>query len=649
MCGIAGIFEPQTTDARALEHRARAMAGRLAHRGPDGEGVFIDDARGVALAHRRLAVRDLTPLGDQPMTTDDGALTLVYNGELYDTDLLRAHVDGPVRGTSDTAVLLALLRTVGVERALPMLSGMFAFALFDARARTLTVARDRFGKKPLTLFTHDGGVLFASEARALTSDPRGPRALDEESTRLFFKYGCVPGARSIYAGAEKLPPGTFARFAVDDTGRVRSSGAVPFVRADALLDDRAHGALSLEDGARVVEGALTDAVRRRLVADVPLGAFLSSGVDSSLVVALMKRCGVERPVTFTIGAPGDDDDERARAREIARALGTEHHERAVTPGDLLAALDEIPRLFDEPFADSSAIPTLLLSRLARSHVTVALSGDGADELFCGYRQHAFVRALAPLVRGLPRAMRTALARGARDLRVDDGALAALRSLLAKRAPALAYLSPHAFTKAAIALASSDPLALHSHLREVAHDDENPAGAPRSDRGPPAIARAQAELVDAMRFDDLTRYLHDDILVKVDRASMACGLEVRSPFLDLDVARSAFAIAPKSVLGRLPSPDGRGQKRVLRRILERHLSLSLLSPVKRGFGVPMSSWLRGPLRPALDEVTTTDAVRSLGLDVERVRALKEGHLSGARTNPSALFALLVFSRFHAQRG
>jgi len=648
MCGIAGILEPSTTDARALAHRARAMADRLAHRGPDGEGVFVDGPRGVALAHRRLAVRDLTSAGDQPMTTDDGALTLVYNGELYDTDLLLAHVDGPVRGTSDTAVLLALLRAVGVERALPMLSGMFAFALFDARSRTLTVARDRFGKKPLTLFTHAGGVLFASEARALTGDPHGPRALDDESTRLFFKYGCVPGARSIYAGAAKLPAGTFARFVIDDA-RVRASGPIPFAEIPSLFVSRAHGTLDESDGARLVEGALSDAVRRRLVSDVPLGAFLSSGVDSSLVVALMKQCGVARPITFTIGAPGDDDDERARAREIARALGTEHHERAVTPDDLLAALDEIPRVYDEPFADSSAIPTLLLSRLARGHVTVALSGDGADELFCGYRQHAFVRALAPLVRALPRALRRRLASAARGALVDDDALRPLRAALARRAPVLGYLSPHAFTKAAIALASDDALALHAHLREIAHDDENPAGAPTSDRGPPDAARAASELVDAMRIDDLARYLHDDILVKVDRASMACGLEVRSPFLDLDVARAAFAIAPRAVLGALPSLDGRGQKRVLRRILARHIPLTLLSPVKRGFGVPIASWLRGPLRPALDEVTTKDALLSLGLDVDRVRAMKDAHLSGARANPSALFALLVFARFHAQRG
>jgi asparagine synthase (glutamine-hydrolysing) len=647
MCGIAGILEPRVHDVRALEARARAMATRLAHRGPDDEGVHVDGQNGLALAFRRLAVRDLSSTGRQPMRSDDGALTLVYNGELYDTDALASELDGPLTGTSDTEILLRTIARIGVERTLPKLSGMFAFALFDARTRTLTVARDRFGKKPLLLFEHAHGILFASELHALREDPHGPSVIDDESVRLFFRQGVVPGVRSIYQGARKLPPGTSECFRVED-GRVTSRGPFPYFTLGTLVPTRAEGRVDFETGVRLVEGALTDAVRRRLVSDVPLGAFLSSGVDSSLVVALMRAVGVERPRTFTIGTPGSDDDESVRARAIAHALGTEHHELMVTPSHLLAALDELPQIYDEPFADSSAVPTLLVSRLARAHVTVALSGDGADELFCGYRQHGWVRQLWPLLARLPRTVRARLRSIVEGLpeTASERALAPARLLLSRFTPAARYLSHDAILKLARAIARPDAMAFHAHFRTLFDDETNPRGAPSTDDAR-HLAFFENHVVDAMRMFDLATYLTDDILVKVDRASMSCGLEVRSPFLDDHVVRAAFALAPDNVLPIGTSPDGRAQKRVLREVLKRHMPLSLLSPVKRGFSVPMSAWLRGPLKPHLDEVTTKDALLTLGLDVERVTRVKAAHLSGARSFPQELFAVLVWARFFAR--
>jgi asparagine synthase (glutamine-hydrolysing) len=646
MCGIAGILEPGTRDAGALSSRARTMAARLVHRGPDDEGVHIDGAHGLALAFRRLAVRDLTPTGHQPMRSDDGALTLVYNGELYDTDALASELDEPLLGTSDTEILLRTIARIGVEKTLPLLSGMFAFALFDKRTRTLTVARDRFGKKPLSLVEHAGGVLFASELHALREDPHGPSVIDDESARLFFRHGVVPGARSFYKGARKLPPGTFERFVIDGE-RVTTTGPVRYWSVETLLPPPEDGRVNFETGVRLVEGALTDAVRRRLVADVPLGAFLSSGVDSSLIVALMRAVGVERPRTFTIGTPGSDVDESERARAIAKHLGTEHHTLTVTPETMLEALEEMPRIYDEPFADSSAIPTLLVSRLARTHVTVALSGDGADELFCGYRQHGWVRHLWPALSRVPHAVRARLRDVVESLpaSANEDAFSALRARLLPIVPAARYLSRDAFMKLAHAIAKPDALALHMHFRSLYDDDENPLGAPHADA---AHLRALFGhgLTDGMRLTDLVTYLHDDILVKVDRASMSCGLEVRAPFLDDDVARAAFAIDPRAILPFGASPDGSTQKRVLREILARHMPLSLLSPVKQGFSVPMSAWLRGPLRPLLEEVTTPSALLSMGLDVDRVTRVRDLHLSGARAFPQELYAVLVWSRFIA---
>jgi asparagine synthase (glutamine-hydrolysing) len=590
-----------------LEAGCIRMRDALAHRGPDGRGVWSDPEAGIALGHRRLAILDLTEDGAQPMRSASGRYVVAFNGEIYNFAELRAELksrrpDLVIRGGSDTAVMLAAFEAWGVDAAVERFIGMFAFALWDAHRRTLSLARDRLGIKPLYVGrTGDGSLVFGSELSALAASPDFPRHADRSAIQAFLQLGCVPAPLTGFAAARKLRPGTIVEFSAPalDAGRERVYWSALSVMERGAADRFAG---SEEDAADELEALLRDAVRLRLVADVPVGAFLSGGVDSTTVVSFMRELSPSVR-TFTIANEVESHDEEREASAVARHLDTHHEVLRVTERDALEAVRAVPSLLDEPFGDSSIIPTYLVSRLARRRVTVALSGDGGDELFGGYHRHAWMRPVWTASRAMPVALRRSLASAGSRLRgtvVDRwiGPVMRARTRI-----------PSVHLEKAARLVGSDSwtaayLALRTHWPGQV---PNIAGASERDLlGPAAWPRpGGVSDTEAAMYWDLVSYLPDDILTKVDRASMAVALEARVPLLDHRIV--AF-------VARLPLHHklrGLTGKRVLRRVLARRVPPRLLTATKSGFGVPMGRWMRGPLEDFVRACLSPERVRSAG--------------------------------------
>jgi asparagine synthase (glutamine-hydrolysing) len=631
VCGISGLFDPgRTTGSDALGKQAADMAATLVHRGPDDHGLWVDAIGGVALSHRRLSVVDLSPHGHQPMVSADERWAVVYNGEVYNHRELRRRLTAEgaaFRGTSDTEVLLAAVQSWGVLRALEAIEGMFALALWDRRERQLHLVRDRFGEKPLYYGWVDGALAFASELKAIAGLPGFVPELDRGAVALYLRHNCIPGPHSAYQGIAKLSPGTRVVFGAADRVGTMPTPA-PYWSARTAVDQALAHPLSgtpgeLTDG---LEAVLARAVADRMVADVPVGAFLSGGIDSSVIVALMQQAA-DRPVrTFTIGFDDRAYDESGEARAVADHLGTDHTALRVTDADAAEVIPELPGIWDEPFADTSQIPVLLVSRLARSQVTVSLSGDGGDELFAGYNRHAYLERLWAQATRLPDPVRRGL--GAALVRVPprvvDGA-ARLTSML----PA-SYRVRNPATKVAKlgkVLAASGPedayLGLVSHW---AHPEAMVLG---SAEGKSLAAHPEdwpqlPSVTEQMLWLDLVGYLPDDILTKVDRAAMAVSLETRVPFLD----RSVFDFAWRLPMD-LKLRDG-VTKWILREVLYRHVPRQLVDRPKMGFGLPIGPWLRGPLRPWAEELLSERRLVGQGLlDPVPIRRAWAQHLSGRR--------------------
>jgi asparagine synthase (glutamine-hydrolysing) len=639
MCGIAGIFHPTPGEAlpgEALAAGAEAMSAALAHRGPDDSGLFA--TRGIALAHRRLSILDLSPRGAQPMTDPGGRFRLLLNGEIYNHLDLRRELpepEGGWRSTSDTETLLAALAAWGARRTLPRLRGMFAFALWDARERALTLGRDPFGEKPLhyAVVQHGGErhggerlFAFASELKALRAISGFDSAVDHESLALYLRFAYVPEPRTIYRAARKLPPGCLLTVH-SETLREAPPEPERWFEADALSP--AGGAEPFRgteaealDG---LERVLARAVERQLLADVPLGALLSGGVDSSLVVALMRRLGPVK--TFTIGYDDPAWDESADAAAVAAHLGTEHTTLTARPEDALALAEELPRIWDEPFADPSALPTALVCRLTREHVTVALSGDGGDELFAGYNRHAAAPRLWARLRRAPRPLRAACGALLGSVPPPWADALARRLGLATRLPG------QKLAKLASVLGATDPAALYLRLCSCWPDPAE--NLPESPALPVIAGSPEADFTDWMRRMDARTYLPGDVLPKVDRAAMRFGLETRAPFLDPDVAAFALSL-PSSLLVR----GGRG-KWPTRELLYRHVPRPLVDRPKMGFGVPLDGWLRGPLRPWAEELLAGERLRGGGLRPEPVRAAWARLLAGRTEEQFRLWAVLQY--------
>ena len=618
------------------------MAGTLAHRGPDGDGVWVDGEAGLALGHRRLAIIDLSPQGAQPMVSGCGGFVLSYNGEIYNAPELRRELEQAgcrFRGHSDTEVIVEGCAQWGVEETLKRLIGMFAFAVWDREARVLSLARDRLGIKPLYWGRLNGRLVFASELKAITALPGPNPELDRQALAAFLRLSYVPAPMSIYAGIEKLAPGTLLQ--VSQTGELET-------RAFWSLEDivaagqRDQVEIGESEAATALDDLLGDAVRRRMVSDVPLGAFLSGGIDSSTVVALMQAASSNPVRSFSIGFHEEAYNEATHAKAVAQHLGTEHTELYVSADQARAVIPELPKIYDEPFADSSQIPTLLVSRMTRDHVTVALSGDGGDELFAGYNRYLQGAQIAKAIGLLPQAMRKIAARAL--MAFPPAAWDQLFGLVPEnRRPRLAGDKVH---KLAGVLGEDDV----GFYRELISQWDGAwslvRGAARGneildDRD---LRRRFGDNVEWMQYLDTLTYLPDDILTKVDRASMAVSLEARVPMLDHRVVEFAWRL-PK----RFKIREGKG-KWLLRQVLSRYVPMSLVERPKMGFGVPIDTWLRGPLKGWADDLLEPGAMERAGwLDPGPVQQKWREHLSGRRNWQYFLWNVLMFEAWRRETG
>jgi len=650
MCGIAGFID---LDARTSEETLRAtalgMGANLRHRGPDDEGVWCDAGSGVALAHRRLSIIDLSAAGHQPMFSSSGRYVVVYNGEIYNFQELRnelKHSAGGVsfRGHSDTEVMLACLEQWGLEDSLKRWNGMFAFAVWDRKTRTLQLGRDRFGEKPLYYAWMGRTFLFGSELKAMRAHPSFREEIDRNALALYLRYNCVPAPYCIYKRVFKLPPATFLTLT---SGNPRSSEQFPYWSLQSVAEDGPANPFSgtMEDAADQLELLLRDSVKLRMVADVPLGVFLSGGVDSSTVTALMQAQS-SRPVkSFSIGLRESDYDEASDAKAVARCLRTEHTELYVTPTEAREVIPLLPAIYDEPFADSSQIPTFLLARLTREQVTVSLSGDGGDEVFGGYNRHVWSERLRKTIELVPSAVRQGLAailRGVPPSRWDSFfhmCTPLLSDSLKHRTPGLKL------HKLASALTADDTDGAYQEL--ISHWPE-PCSVVPGARGTfttPSKLEGHLQslsLAEQMMFLDALTYLPDDILTKVDRATMAVSLEVRVPFLDHRIVEFAWRL-PLSMKVR----RGKG-KLILREVLYRYVPQSLVDRPKSGFGIPLESWLRGPLREWAEEGLGEHALREEAFfDPRPIRQMWTGFLCGNGAWHTQLWAVLMFQAWRAE--
>ncbi len=619
------------------------MADALRHRGPDGAGTWADPSQGLALGHRRLAIIDLSAAGRQPMHSRDGRYVVSYNGEVYNHMELRAELTAAGHtfvGNSDTETIVEAIAAWGVRATAKRLIGMFAIAVWERSQRALHLVRDRMGVKPLYYGTFGALTVFGSSLAALREHPDWPREIDRGALTELLRVGYVPAPRSIYAGIRKLPPGQIVTVTADGAEQGSSFWNL---RELAQGWRAAPHAMDDTDLVDALEALLGDAVSRRMIADVPLGAFLSGGIDSSTVTALMQAHSARPVRTFSIGFHEQGFDEATYAKEVARHLGTDHTELYVTPAQARELIPELPKWYDEPFADPSQIPTLLLSELTRRHVTVALSGDGGDELFAGYNRYLATQRFWRPLRPVPRALRRGAAAGARA--VSTGAWDKLFGLVPRRLrPAQAGDKVHKFSRL---LEASGPAAFYrntvTHWPEPERLVLGGAGVPgpMDDTG---VAEAFPDTLDWMQYVDSVTYLPDDILTKVDRASMAHSLEARVPILDHRVVEFAWRIPPERRVR-----DGQG-KWALRQILYRHLPAELVDRPKMGFGIPVGDWLRGPLRDWADDLLSQERLQRDGLfDPDPIRQAWAEHRAGTRNWQYQLWNVLMVQAWMAAEG
>lgn len=614
------------------------MSDTLALRGPDSHGFWVDADSGVALGHRRLAIIDLSPAGHQPMVSSDGRFVITFNGEIYNFPKIKSELlarGQHFRGVSDTEVLVEACRLWGVRDVVPRLNGIFAFALWDRQSRVLTLVRDHVGVKPLYWAQFGGVLVFGSELKALRAFPYWTPELDRDAIAAFHQFGYIPPPKTVYRGVQKLRPGAMLTWRVGEQAREELYWDICSVAARGESD-----VLRIDDAEAITEldRLLGRSVHRQMVSDVPLGAFLSGGIDSSTIVALMQRATPQRVKTFSIGWTEASFNEAEYAKAIAAHLGTDHTELYVHPEDALRVIPEIPRWFDEPFADPSQIPTYLLSAMTRRHVTVALTGDGGDELFAGYKRYFQSLKIYRLARRLPS-------------QAKDMLIAALRAFppksydrLTPKAAAGAYSLQlgHKVHRLASVLDASSPLELMvrllSHWRSpvVIGGDAQTAALSLS------AADRVSDPLSKMQLWELLGWLPEDVLAKVDRAAMAVSLEARVPLLDPEVIEFSWRL-PR----RFKYHNGKG-KWLLRKVLERYVPVELFDRPKMGFGVPVRTWLRGPLEDWCEDLLDATQLKQEGiLDAAEVRKRWIEHKSGERNWENMLWNVLMFEAWYRE--
>jgi asparagine synthase (glutamine-hydrolysing) len=640
MCGIAGLMTAHDLTAERMAEDLQKMTRTLIHRGPDDGGVWCDATAGVGLGHRRLSIVDLSPLGHQPMASRSGRYIITFNGEIYNYRELRAELiacSHTFRGTSDTEVLLAAVEEWGLRRALERCTGMFALGLWDARERILHLARDRFGEKPLYYGSFSGTVLFGSELKALRASSCWSADIDRDALMLLLRHGYIPAPYSIFLQVRKVEPGSIVSARIQGS-HISLSDAEYWSPLEAFeAATRAGIAGSADDAVASVDHALRAAIAHQMVADVPVGAFLSGGIDSSLIVALMQQLSTRPVRTFSIGFSEEAFNEAPFARKIAAHLGTHHTELMVTPRETVNVIPLIPRIYDEPFADSSQIATYLVSKLARTDVTVSLSGDAGDELFGGYDRYPMSRDRWRRVARVPAALRRLA--GATVLGAPAWGLELMASpaRLAKRWRRRGVLADRLRERAPkwVARGFQDFYNIENSLCQ-------PAGLVRDASEPQTVANnperwpTSADQLQHMMFVDTCMYLPGDILVKVDRAAMAVSLETRVPFLDPGVAIAAWQI-PTAI----HFADGRG-KWLLRQLLQRYVPRSMFDRPKRGFEVPVGKWLRTELFDWAETLLTEARLQREGFfDAAMVRDRWRQHIDQDHDWSFFLWTVLMF--------
>ncbi|WP_319468935.1 asparagine synthase (glutamine-hydrolyzing) [uncultured Pseudodesulfovibrio sp.] len=626
MCGITGFISTVQTSAETQESIIRSMTDTLSHRGPDSSGTLCFPESGVALGHARLAILELSPLGHQPMLSTCKRYSIVYNGEVYNHLSLRPELEQlghHFRSTSDTETILAAIAQWGLQ-AVNRFIGMFAFALWDREKRELTLVRDRLGIKPLYYRYAGGACIFGSELKALKAHPDFKSTIDRNSLAVYFRHNYIPAPHSIYQDTHKLSPGTMLTVSEKELKDGKHPEPVPYWSA---FDAWKHGqdnplSGSEEEIANQLEDLISDAVKQRMLSDVPLGAFLSGGIDSSLVAALMQKGSTNSIKTFSIGFENQTYNEAPHAKAVAQHLGTDHTELYVSTADVLSSIPKIPTIWDEPFADSSQIPTYCLSKLTRKHVTVSLSGDGGDELFAGYTRYT-LKGIWDKLRRIPLPLRQM---ASKFEQLPDALFSLFGNTGAKihrRLNALGcsnfndfyrYILSHNTRPSSLVLGSNE---YSTHLQTPAGLDLDSA-------------------YSRMTYWDTVMYLPDDILTKVDRASMAVSLEARVPLLDHRIVELAARVPMQM---KIQGTDG---KRILKKILYRHVPRTIVDRPKMGFGIPFQDWLRSDLRDWAHELLSPARIRQQGyLDATAVNRMWTSFLKGHATWQYHLWDILVF--------